>query len=154
MLHICTMQSLNLPKYEFRLITKNKEEHIYDIIRNKFLLLTPEEWVRQHMIHYLIKDLRYPKGLVKVESGVVYNARVKRSDIVIYNKLGKPYILIECKSPSIKINQSTFEQVAMYNRTLNASIIILTNGLMHYTFKFGANGELINLDEIPKFERK
>lgn len=148
------MQSLNLPKYEFRLITKNKEEHIYDIIRNKFLLLTPEEWVRQHMIHYLIKDLRYPKGLVKVESGVVYNASVKRSDIVIYNTLGRPYILVECKSPSIKINQSTFEQVAMYNRTLNASIIILTNGLMHYTFKFGERGELINLNEIPKFERK
>jgi len=148
------MQSLNLPKYEFRLITKNKEEHIYDIIRNKFLLLTPEEWVRQHMIHYLIKDLKYPKGLVKVESGVVYNASVKRSDIVIYNTLGRPYILVECKSPSIKINQSTFEQVAMYNRTLNASIIILTNGLMHYTFKFGERGELINLNEIPKFERK
>ncbi len=148
------MQSLNLPKYEFRLITKNKEEHIYDIIRNKFLLLTPEEWVRQHMIHYLIKDLKYPKGLVKVESGVVYNASVKRSDIVIYNTLGRPYILVECKSPSIKINQSTFEQVAMYNRTLNASIIILTNGLMHYTFKFGKRGELINLNEIPKFERK
>lgn len=153
MLHICVMQSLNLPNYEFRIFLKNGEKYIYDIIRNKPILLIPEEWVRQHMIHYLIKGLGYPKGLVKVESGVVYNERIKRSDIVVYSNEAKPQILIECKAPTVKINQSTFEQVAMYNRTLNASIIILTNGLIHYTFKLGANGELINLNEIPRFER-
>ncbi len=145
------MQSLNLPTYEFRIAKNNEDKHIYDIIRNKFILLTPEEWVRQHVIHYLIKDLGYPRGLLKVESGVTYNTRTKRSDIVIYKNTGKPYILVECKAPSVKINQSTVEQVAMYNRVLNAEVIILTNGLVHYTFKLGDKGGLINLDEIPKF---
>ena len=149
------MQSLNLPTYEFR-ITQNTdgEKYVYDIIRKKPIMLTPEEWVRQHMIHYLHNDLGYPKGLLKVESGVMYNTRLKRSDIVIYNSAGKPHILVECKAPSVKIDQSTLEQVAMYNRTLNAPIIILTNGLTHYTFELGENGELLNLDKIPQFERK
>lgn len=148
------MQSLNLPVYEFRITVKNGDKYIYDIIRNKSILLTPEEWVRQHMTHYLSHDLGYPKSLIKVESGVVYNERMKRSDVVIYNNLGVPHILVECKAPSVKINQTTLEQVAMYNRTLKASILILTNGLTHYTFKLGADGELINLSEIPKFERE
>jgi hypothetical protein len=152
-LHICVMQSLNLPTYKFRITSKNETDYIYDVIRNKPILLTPEEWVRQHLIHYLIEDLGYPKALIKVESGVVYNTRIKRSDIVIYDNLAKPHILVECKSPDVKINQSTLEQVAMYNRTLNASVLILSNGLTHYTFKLGANGELVNLAEIPKFER-
>lgn len=153
MLHICAMQSLNLPSFDFRITVKNEEKYIYDIIRNKPILLTSEEWVRQHMVHYLLHDLGYPKGLIKVESGVVYNERMKRSDVVIYNNLGVPHILIECKAPSIKINQTTFEQLAMYNRTLKASILILTNGLTHYTFKLGDTGELVNLSAIPKFVR-
>ncbi len=147
------MQTLNLPTYKFRITTNNDDTYIYDIIRKKPIMLTPEEWVRQHMIHYLHNDLGYPKGLLKVESGVVYNSRLKRSDIVIYDNNGKPYILVECKAPSVKVNQSTLEQVAMYNRTLSAKIIILTNGLTHYTFKIDKRGELINLESIPKFER-
>lgn len=154
MLHICVMQSLNLPTCKFRITKQSGDKYIYDIIRNKPILLTPEEWVRQHMIHYLHFDLGYPKGLVKVESGVVYNARMKRSDIVVYNNMAAPHILIECKAPSIKINQATLEQVAMYNHTLEASIIVLTNGLTHYTFRIGEEGELVNLGEVPKFERK
>lgn len=152
MLHLCTMQSLNLPTYKFRITAKNRDKYIYDIIRNKSILLTPEEWVRQHIIHYLINDLNYPKGLIKVESGVVYNARMKRSDVIIYNKEGKPHILVECKAPSVKIGQSTLEQVAMYNKTLNAAIIILTNGLTHYTFKITKDGRLVNLDKIPSYK--
>jgi len=149
------MQSLNLPTYAFRITqNENGEKYIYDIIRKKPIMLTPEEWVRQHMIHYLHNDLGYPKGLLKVESGVVYNTRLKRSDIVVYTNESKPFILVECKAPSVKISQSTLEQVAMYNKTLNASVIILSNGLTHYTFKLDKKGELLNLDEIPKFERK
>ncbi len=146
------MQTLNLPTYKFRITTNNDDTYIYDIIRKKPIMLTPEEWVRQHMIHYLHNDLGYPKGLLKVESGVVYNSRLKRSDIVIYDNNGKPYILVECKAPSVKVNQSTLEQVAMYNRTLSAKIIILTNGLTHYTFKLDVKGELVNLDEIPSYK--
>lgn len=147
------MQSLNFPACNFRINTQNGDRYIYDVIRNKPILLTPEEWVRQHVIHYLLYNLNYPKGLIKVESGVVYNGRNKRSDIVVYTNLATPDILIECKAPSVKIGQSTLEQVAMYNRTLNASIIVLTNGLTHYTFKLGEKGELVNLEKIPEFER-
>lgn len=147
------MQSLNLPSYDFRITNVENIEYIFDIIRNKPIVLTPEEWVRQHMVHFLLNDSNYPKGLIKVESGLVYNDRVKRSDIIIYDNQAKPYLLVECKAPAIPINQSTLEQVAMYNRTLNAPIIVLTNGLTHYTFRIGEKGELINLEEIPKFRR-
>lgn len=148
------MQPLNLPSYHLKFITKNQHKYVFDIIRKKNILLTSEEWVRQHIIHYLLQDLAYPKGLIKVESGVKYNARTKRSDVVVYNSSGKPHILVECKAPTVKINQSTLEQVAMYNRTLKAKLMVLTNGLTHYTFKMGAKGELINLPAIPKFERQ
>lgn len=152
MLHICAMQTLNLPSYNFKITHKEEGDFIFDVIRKKNILLTPEEWVRQHIIHYLHKNLGYPKGLLKVESGVMYNARMKRSDIIIYDRKGSPSILVECKAPSVKINQSTVEQAAMYNRTLNASVIILTNGVVHYTFKLDDKGVLINLDEIPKYK--
>ncbi len=147
------MQTLNFPNCDFKITRKEEGEYVFDIIRKKDILLTPEEWVRQHIIHYLLDELDYPRGLVKVESGVSYNKRMKRSDVVIYNNLGNPQILVECKAPGVKIDQSTLEQVAVYNNSLKASIIILTNGLVHYTFKIGAAGELINLKEIPKFER-
>jgi len=147
------MQTLNLPSHNLKITHTEEGDYVFDIIRKKLVFLTPEEWVRQHILHYLLKDLGYPSGLIKVESGVSYNLRMKRSDVVIYNNLGEPYILVECKAPNVKIDQSTLEQVAMYNKSLKASIIILTNGLTHYTFKIGASGELLNLEEIPKFER-
>ncbi|VAW26871.1 FIG00650232: hypothetical protein [hydrothermal vent metagenome] len=148
------MQTLNLPSYECRISQKEEGDFIFDFIRKKFILLTPEEWVRQHLVNYLHKDLGYPKGLIKIETGVTYNARMKRSDVVIYNNEGNPHILVECKAPTVKINQSTLEQAAMYNRTLKAPIILLSNGLVHYTFKLDEDGQLINLSEIPKFEHK
>lgn len=147
------MQQLNLPDYSFRTKTVGDDTYIFDRIRSKFVLLTEEEWVRQHIVHYLIEDLGYPKGLIKVESGVTYNTRTKRSDIVVYNNLGKPHILVECKSPVTGIKQSTLEQAAMYNRTLKAHIILLTNGLTHYTFSVGEKGQLVNLRSIPSYER-
>ncbi len=152
-MHICAVQSLKFPGYEFKITRKEEGDFIFDIIRRKDILLTPEEWVRQHVIHYLFKNLGYPKGLIKVESGVTYNARIKRSDIVVYNNKATPHILIECKAPSVKISQSTLEQVAMYNHTLKAEILVLTNGLMHYTFRISNNGELVNLPQIPTYEQ-
>ncbi len=146
------MQKLNFPTYPFKISRREEGDFIFDIIRKKVILLTPEEWVRQHIIHYLHKDLGYPKGLIRVESGVKYNTRVKRSDVVIYNNSGAPAMLIECKAPNVKINQSTLEQVAMYNRTLNASVIILTNGLVHYTFRISKKDKLENLDKIPNYK--
>lgn len=153
-LHICSMQKLNLPDYAFRIQTNEGVESIYDIIRNKYIVLTAEEWVRQHIIRYLIEDLGYPKGLIKVESGVSYNSRIKRSDIVVFNNMGEPSILVECKSPDISINQSTLEQAAMYNHTLKAEIIVLTNGITHFTFSIDSTGKLVNRNEIPSYKGK
>jgi len=153
-LHICSMQQLNLPDYAFRIQMNEGVESIYDVIRNKYIVLTAEEWVRQHIIMHLIDDLGYPKGLIKVESGVSYNSRVKRSDIVVFNNTGKPSILVECKSPDTPINQSTLEQAAMYNHTLKAEIIVLTNGMTHYTFSINSNGKLVNLKEIPSYKQE
>ena len=147
------MQRLNLPTYRFRTKTEEGVSYIFDPVRTKFIVLTEEEWVRQHILSYLISDLGYPKGLIKVESGVAYNSRLKRSDILVYNNLGVPELLVECKSPTTAINQATMEQAAMYNRTLKASIIVLTNGLIHYTFSIDTNGKLQNLPSIPPYKR-
>ena len=147
------MQNLNLPNYKFKITCKEEGDYIFDVFRRKNIFLTPEEWVRQHILHYLHNDLGYPKGLLKVESGVAYNKRLKRSDIVVYNNLGNPFMLVECKAPSVKISQSTLEQAAMYNRTLNADIILLSNGLTHYTFKLNDQGKIVNLAEIPTYEK-
>lgn len=152
-LHICNMQQLKLPAYSFKIKTIDGIDLIFDRVRSKYVTLTEEEWVRQHIICYLIEDLNYPKGLIKVESGVLYNTRTKRSDIVVYNNLGKPLILVECKSPTTNISQATLEQAAMYNHTLKAKIILLTNGLNHYTFSVGDKGKLINLESVPPYQR-
>lgn len=151
LLHICGMQELNLPTYSFKTKTTDGAELIFDGIRNKFVVLTEEEWVRQHVLRYLTEDLGYPKGLIKCETGVAYNTRMKRSDIVVFNNKGIPEILVECKSPGVNINQATLEQAAMYNRTLKARIIFLTNGMIHYTFSFDESGNLVNLDKIPSY---
>lgn len=153
-LHICSMQQLNLPGYTFKIKSIDGVEVIYDVVRNKYVVLTAEEWVRQHIIRYLMDDLGYPRGLIKVESGVSYNSRMKRSDIVVYNNLGKPFILVECKSPDTNINQSTLEQSAMYNHTLKAEVVVLTNGMTHYTFSVTKGGQLENLKFIPTYKRE
>jgi hypothetical protein len=135
--------------------TLKKEQgkvYIFDNIRKKYLVLTPEEWVRQHFINYLIQDHKYPKSLIRIEGGVSYNKLQKRSDILIYNRQGKPWMLIECKSPTIKLSQKAFNQVAVYNMTIGAKYVAVTNGIIHYCYA-GTNegGEVIFLDEFPHF---
>src|SRR5437868_14722578 len=114
------MHSLNLPPCEFNLKEIDGKLSIYDSLRKKYLVLTPEEWVRQHFIHFLINQYHYPKSLIKIESGHTYNQLSKRSDIIIYDRYGKVFLLVECKSAKSKISQKTFDQVATYNLTLKA----------------------------------
>lgn len=145
------MQSLNFPSFEPKLIHQDGETRIFDKVRGKYVLLTAEEWVRQHVLYYLIHKLSYPKGLIKVESGVAYNSRIKRSDIVVYTNKAKPYILVECKAPEVAISQATLEQAAMYNKTLQAPIIMLTNGLTHYSFMLDEQGQPTSLEHLPAY---
>lgn len=125
------MYKLNLPEFDFKLKKAGDKVWIFDGIRKKYIVLTPEEWVRQHFIHYLIKRKKYPKTLIKVEGGLVYNQLQKRTDIVVFNRQGKPWMIVECKSPTLPVSASTLTQASVYNSTLKAQYITVTNGLVH-----------------------
>jgi len=126
------MQQLNFPQYDFKIRKQNNKWYIFDIIRKKYVLLTPEEWVRQHSLHYLINDKKYPESLIAVEKLLNINQTKRRFDIVVFDRQMQPEILVECKAPSIKIDQKTFDQANQYNWLLKAPYLILTNGLKHY----------------------
>lgn len=123
---------LNLPTYSYELRETEDRPQIFDPIRKKFVALTPEEWVRQHMINYLISVLGYPRSLIKVESSLKYNNLSKRSDIMVYDRSGAPFIIIECKAPAISLGPEVFEQASVYNKAKQAKYISVTNGLKHY----------------------
>lgn len=147
------MQKLNLPQYPIKIKEEGGTTYIFDPIRKKYLVLLPEEWVRQNFIQFLIKDKNYAAGLIAVEKGLKLNELQKRADIVVYDNYGKPLVLIECKAPKIKINQDVFEQIARYNMALKVPYLVVTNGLDHYCAKidFAANSFEF-LKEIPNYE--
>jgi len=126
------MYKLNLPDFEYSVKKNDGKIWIFDVIRKKYLILTPEEWVRQHFINYLITALKYPKSLIKVEGGLTYNQLSKRSDIVVFDREGKPWMVIECKSPDLNINETVLRQASMYNATLRARFLVVTNGMKHF----------------------
>ena len=144
------MKTLNLPPYEFKL--SSDKTSIFDVIRKKFIVLQPEEWVRQHFVNYLINHLGYPAGLIKVEFGISYNKLSKRPDILAYDRNGKPLLLVECKSYDIKTSKSVFEQVAVYNKVVKAPDVVVTNGLQHFCWSQDeASSKIDFLDEVPEF---
>ena len=127
---------------------------IFDIIRKKFLILTPEEWVRQHTLHFLITEKKYPVSYINVEKQLLLNDSVKRYDIVIFKNDGDVEIIIECKAPSISINQVTFDQIARYNLALNSNLLMVTNGLTHYFCKMDIkNKRYLFLRDLPKYNQ-
>lgn len=114
--------------YDFKIRKEENQSFIFDIIRKKYLLLTPEEWIRQHWIHFLIEEKKYPRSLIAVEMPLKVNRLEKRCDIVVYGKNGKPQLIVECKSGSIKMSQKVFEQIARYNLTLRVKYLVVSNG--------------------------
>ena len=146
------MEQLNFPAYAFTLKNKENKTYILDLIRKKNLLLTPEEWVRQHCINFLNSELGYPKSLINVEKQIKIHGRLKRYDIVVYTPQGSVSILVECKAPSILISQDTFDQIAKYNMTLNSMYLMLTNGKDHYfCFMDFENKTYRFISELPKY---
>ena len=126
------------------------KDYIFDIIRKKYILLTPEEIVRQNFIDYLIIDKGFSKNLIKLESGMQYNTLKKRSDIIIYNKLGNPFLLVECKSDDVPITQSVVEQASRYNTHFRAPFLCVTNGIKTFCFRIDFDKNSISqLDSIP-----
>ena len=126
------MQNLNFPTYSFRLKNSENNTHIFDVIRKKFVVLQPEEWVRQHCVQYLIQEKKYPIALINVEKAVKINGLRKRYDIVVFNTDGSLDIVVECKAPKVNISQAAFDQIARYNVALKATYMMVTNGLNHY----------------------
>jgi len=148
------MLTLNFPAYTFRFKNSENKVHIFDVIRKKFMVLQPEEWVRQHWVHHLIEDKNYPKSLINVEKQLIINSLKKRYDIVVFNSDGSIRILVECKAPKIKITQTTFDQIAQYNMSLKAEYLIVSNGLEHFYCKMDFNQEKYTfLTNIPDFSR-
>jgi hypothetical protein len=147
------MQKLNFPSFSFRFKNSENKTAIFDEIRKKFIILTPEEWVRQHVIQYLLQDKNYPKSYINIEKLIKINSLNKRYDIVVYQPNGSIYLLIECKAPEVAITQQTFDQIARYNLVLNAKYLMVTNGLNHYFCKMDfENEKYIFLKELPNYE--
>lgn len=144
------MQKLNFPDCDFRFRKHEGSISIFDGIRRKFIVLTPEEWVRQHAVRFLLNEKKYPKSLVNVEKVLKINGLVKRYDIVVFNPDGSIKILIECKAPDISISQVAFDQIARYNMVMNAEFLMVTNGLNHYFCQMDyANKQYNFLKELP-----
>ncbi|WP_026705096.1 type I restriction enzyme HsdR N-terminal domain-containing protein [Flavobacterium soli] len=146
------MQQLNFPAYNFRFKNSENKTAIFDEIRKKFIILTPEEWVRQHVVQYLMKEKNYPKSLINVEKLLKVNGLVKRYDVVVFNNDGSILILVECKAPEIKISQTTFDQIARYNMTMKAEYLMVTNGHNHYFCQMDFENERYDfLRELPGY---
>lgn len=143
------LPSLNLPPIEPTLQEKDGKMLIFDALRKKYLTLTPEEWVRQHWISFLTKNLKFPKGLLALEKGLKYNQLQKRTDLVVWDKEGNPYLLIECKAPQIKLTQKTIEQACVYNKQLQIKFLILTNGIKHICLAWKEKSQ--NFDQLKDF---
>jgi hypothetical protein len=146
------MERLNLPTYSFKLKSEQGRNFIFDEIRRKYVVLTPEEWVRQHFIHYLVNHRSYPATLIEVEKQFTYNQLTRRADILISNRLAVPVMLVECKAPDVKISQETFTQAALYNLKFRLPYLVMTNGMKHYACHFTEGGKYAFLDGIPEYD--
>jgi hypothetical protein len=130
------LKELNLPEYSFKIRGKEGEEMILDPLRRRFVKLTPEEWVRQNFIQYLVSEGKYPPGLIGVEMQFGHNRLNKRTDILVHNRTGEPVMIVECKAPEVELEDKTFEQIVTYNMKFRVPYLVVTNGIHHWACKF------------------
>ncbi|MDG5799021.1 type I restriction enzyme HsdR N-terminal domain-containing protein [Marinilabiliaceae bacterium ANBcel2] len=146
------MQKLNLPSFKYRLKVEGEKSKIFDPIRKKFVVLTPEEWVRQHFLNYMTL-LNYPPSLIAVEKLVTVNNLKQRADIVMFNKKGSPVLIVECKAPTIKITDAVLNQAARYNISLGVKYLTVTNGITTYCIKLKRETNDVSiLKSMPNIE--
>ncbi len=146
------MQELNLPTYQFKFKEEDKRTKIFDKTRKAYYVLTPEEWVRQNFIEYLIHEKDYPRGLIAIEKGLKLNNLPKRTDILVYSRNGEPILMVECKAPNIKITQSVFDQIGRYNIHFKLPFLIVTNGVEHYCAQINFKEKKFSfLSEVPHY---
>jgi hypothetical protein len=150
---LLAMIKLNFPEYQFRITEKNGKLSIFDPVRKKYVVLTPEEWVRQHVIQYLVREKQIPLSLITVEAEIQLFKTRKRFDIAVHDRNGRPLLLVECKAPSVAVAQDVMDQAVRYNFAMQVGFLMLTNGLQHifcYIEAGGAAYKLIN--ELPEFQ--
>ena len=147
------MQTLNLPAYEFHIQQQRGRAMIFDPVRGKYVRLTPEEWVRQHFVQFLVQEQGVPAALVAIEKAFTYQGMTRRADVVVHDRQGAALLMVECKAPEIEVRQAVFDQVARYNKVVQARYLVVTNGLVHYcaaldrarhTYRF--------LDALPPYD--
>ncbi len=143
---------LNFPAYNFNIKREENANYVFDILRKKYVLLTREEFVRQHLIHYLVNEKGYPASLLAVERGLEVNNRQKRFDLLAFNKKGEPLLLVECKSPQVVLSDDTLMQVAIYNSKFNCKNMLITNGIRHVWIAISTEGKSNYTDVIPGFD--
>jgi type I site-specific restriction endonuclease len=147
------MFTIDFPEFSFKVKTENGKRYIYDIARKKHVVITPEEWVRQNILHYLTEVKKYPLNFIAVEYALQLNGLNKRADILIYNAYHTPVLIIECKKPEIALNQNIFIQAARYNLTLKVPFIAITNGTENMLAKVDFENETHEfLNDFPAFE--
>ena len=146
---------LNFPHYPFKIKHENGNTLIFDEIRKKYLVLSPEEWVRQHIVQFIIREKSYPKSLIKLEGGLKLNTLQKRTDIVVYDNTGQKILLVECKAPSVKITQKAFDQIARYNSIHKIPLLFVSNGLEHYVCSIDVEAASYTfLHDLPAYQKK
>jgi hypothetical protein len=146
------LQPLNLPPYPFKITEHNGQYSLFDELRKKNIIITPEEWVRQHFVQYLIRQKAYPKTLIGLEGGHKLHGMARRTDILVRNNQGEKVLLVECKAPSVAITQSVFDQIARYNMVHKVSLLAVTNGLQHYYCRIDFEKEHYSfLEELPEY---
>ncbi|MFY9154007.1 MAG: type I restriction enzyme HsdR N-terminal domain-containing protein [Prolixibacteraceae bacterium] len=146
------MQKLNLPEYSFKIKLQNGKPFVFDQLRKKLVRLTPEEWVRQNFVQYLIQEKKYSSSLIAVEALVKVNDNPQRADLIVFNRQGNPVLVAEFKAPEVKISQQTFDQIARYNMSLKVNFLIVSNGLEHFFCRINfADGTYSFLRDLPEF---
>ena len=147
------MQKLNLPAFDFRFRMEEDRRYVLDIFRKRYVLFTPEEEVRQRFARYLVEEKRYPASLILTEHTLKLNTMVRRCDILVHRPAGTPAVLVECKSPDIKISKNTFDQAARYNMVFRVRYLMVTNGLKHYCCYIDFESRSVRyLDRIPSYD--
>ena len=146
------MRELNFPRYSFRLKNSENKVAVFDELRKKFVLLTPEEWVRQHVVQFLLQEKNFPKSLLNVEKQLKVHDLIKRYDVLAYRPNGSIHLVVECKAASVPITQDTFDQIARYNLALKATYLMVTNGLQHYFCQLDYEAEKYHfLQDLPEW---
>ena len=148
------MSALNLPPFDKKVIKKDEKPFIFDVIRRQYVALTPEEWVRQHFVHFLIAYKGFPQSLMANEVQLKLNGMSRRCDTVVYDRTLRPRVIIEYKAPSVNITQQVFDQICRYNMVLQVDYLIVSNGLVHYCCKVDYMSHTYTfLKEIPEYSQ-